>query len=475
MKILLVQPGFGEGLGFQQIALVEPLGLELVAASLRENGHIVDILDLRVEKKLVDKIKKFQPTLIGISCSFAIDVYQTLKIAATIKKINKDIFVIVGGHHASLSPGDFNQPGIDAVVIGEGEITAVELVEAVEKGRDLLQVAGLAINQDGEQKLTVKRPRIKNLDNLPLPARDILHRYRKSYYLGFQRPIATIETSRGCPYRCEFCSVWNFYGGEYRVKSPERVVAEIATLREKYLLFTDDNFLQSIPRAQKIAELLLAKGIRKKITIQARSDSIVRHPEIIALWRKAGLWKIFIGFEKIADEELSALGKKNTVKNNEEALRILRAHKIEVCASFIADPQYEKNDFKRLRDYIRRWKLYSPSLTIYTPFPGTELFNRLKEKLTTKNWELYDAVHTVLPTKLSLKEFYREFSKLYKISYPRLDLGWHGLRALAKSIGQWDSFVQFWNMIRAAHTMATESYYLVGHNRNFVHDKNIVS
>ena len=465
MKILLVQPGFGEGLGFQQIALVEPLGLELVAASLREHGHLVDILDLRVEKKLAEKINKFQPTLVGISCSFAIDVYQTLKIAEAVKKINKDIFVIVGGHHASLSPGDFNQQPIDAVVIGEGEMTAVELAKALEKGQDLGQVRGLAINQEGEQRLTPRRPRLDNLDKLPLPARDILHRYRKSYYLGFQRPIAMIETSRGCPYRCEFCSVWNFYGGAYRAKSPERVVAEITSLREKYLLFTDDNFLQSIPRAQKIAELLLLKGIRKKITIQARSDSIVNHPEIISLWRKAGLWKIFIGFEKIVDEELSALGKKNTVKNNEEAIRILRAHKIEVCASFIADPQYEKSDFERLRNYIRQWKLYSPSLTIYTPFPGTELFKRLKDKLTTKNWELFDAVHAVLPTKMNLKEFYQEFSKLYKISYPRLDLGWHGLQALAKSIGQWDSFIQFWNMVRAAHIMANENYYLAGHRK----------
>lgn len=465
MKILLVQPGFGEGLGFQQIALVEPLGLELVASSLREHGHIVDILDLRVEKKLSEKVKKFRPTLCGISCSFAIDVYQTLKIAETIKQIDKNIFVIVGGHHASLNPSDFNEESIDAVVIGEGEMAAVDLTEALEKGRDLYRVPGLAINQSGQQRLTNRRPRIENLDKLPLPARDILHRYRRSYYLGFQRPIATIETSRGCPYRCEFCSVWNFYGGEYRQKSPERVVQEITSLEEKYLLFTDDNFLQSIPRAQKIAQLLLLEGVRKRITFQARSDSIVAHPEIIPLWQKAGLWKVFIGFEKIADHELSALGKKNTVKNNEEALRLLRAHKIEVCASFIADPGYEKSDFERLREYIRKWKLHSPSLTIYTPFPGTELFSRLKEKITTKNWELFDAVHAVLPTKLSLKEFYQEFSKLYKIGYSRLGLGWDGLAALVKAVGRWDSLAQFWRMIRAAHIMANEAYYLAGHKK----------
>lgn len=465
MKILLVQPGFGEGLGFQQIALVEPLGLELVAGSLRENGHFVDILDLRLEKKLAEKIKKFQPNLVGISCSFAIDVYRTLKIAEAVKKINKDLLVIVGGHHASLNASDFNSPYIDAVVIGEGEITAADLVNTLEKGGEIYRVAGLAINRGGEQKFTARRWRINNLDKLPLPARDILYRFRKFYYLGFQRPIATVETSRGCPYRCEFCSVWSFHEGKYYVKSPERVVQEVASLKEKYVLFTDDNFLQDIPRAKRIAELLLLRGIHKKITIQARSDTIVAHPEIIPLWRQAGLWKIFIGFEKISDQELSALSKKNTVKNNEEALRILRKYKIEVCASFIADPEYEKSDFERLRNYIRRWKLYHPSLTIYTPFPGTELFKRMKEKLTVKNWELFDAVHAVLPTNMNLREFYHEFSKLYKVGYSRFDLGWHGLIALVKSSGRWDSFAQFWKMIRAAHTMANESYYLAGHRK----------
>ncbi len=465
MRILLIQPGFGEGLGFQQIALVEPLGLEIVAASLQAHGHIVDILDLRVEKDLPKKIKEFQPALVGISCSFAIDVYRTSQIAETVKKINKDILVMVGGHHASLNPADFNSPWIEAVVIGEGEITAPDLVKAWEEKGDLERVAGIAINYGDKQKLTTRRPRIKNLDELPLPARDLLRRYRKSYYLGFQRPLAMVETSRGCPYRCEFCSVWEFYEGQYSAKSPERVVGEVASLKEKYVLFTDDNFFQIIPRAQRIGELLLAQGIQKKITIQARSDSIVAHPEIISLWRKAGLWKVFIGFEKMTDQELSALSKKNTVKNNEEALRILRDHKIEVCASFIADPQYERSDFERLRNYIRQWKLYYPSLTIYTPFPGTELFKRVKEKLTTKNWELYDAAHAVLPTKMNLQEFYREFSKLYQTGYSRFHLGWHGLLALAKSFGRWDYWRQFWRMIRAAHCMTNESYYLAGHKK----------
>jgi len=464
VKILLIQPGFGKGLGFQRTAFVEPLGLEMVASSLLAHGHETEILDLRIEKNLEKWIKDFAPSVCGISCSFTIGVYQALKIAARVKEIKNDIFVAIGGHHASLNPSDFSHPSVDAVVLGEGEVTACKLATALEDGRDIGHVPGLAINQERRQKITAPRETVKNLDTLPFLARHLIRKYESGYYLGFQRPLAMVETARGCPHRCEFCSVWKFYRETCRMKTPERVVEEMASLRAKYLFVSDDNFFISVPRARKIAELMLNRGIKKRITFQVRSDAIVAYPEIVSLWKKAGLWKVFIGFEKIEEGELSALKKNNTVKNNEEALKILRAHKIQVCASFIVDPQYERKDFERLRRYIHQWKLYSPSLTVLTPLPGTDLFRRLKEKLTTQNLELFDLVHAVLPTRLSLAEFYREFSNLYKTGYLHVGLGWEGLAAWMRRLG---SFPQLWKMVRSALVMGDEAYYLAGHKENW--------
>jgi len=464
MKILLIQPGFGKELGFQRTAFVEPLGLEMVASSLLAHGHEAKILDLRIEKNLEKWIKDFVPSICGISCSFTIGVYQTLKIADRVKEIRKDIFVVIGGHHASLNPSDFFHLSVDAVALGEGEVTACELATALEDGRDIGHVPGLAINQERRQKITAPRETIKNLDTLPFLPHHLIREYAKRYYLGFQRPLAMLETARGCPHHCEFCSIWKFYRETCRMKTPERVVEEITSLKAKYFFISDDNFFISVPRATKIAELILNKGIKKRITFQVRSDAIVAHPEVIALWKKAGLWKVFIGFEKIEDGELSALGKRNTVKNNEEAVRILRANKVAVCASFIVDPQYDRKDFERLRDYIRHWKLYSPSLTILTPLPGTELFHRLKEKLTTQNLELFDFVHAVLPTRLSLLDFYREFSNLYKLGYFHMGLGWEGLAAWVQRLG---SFLHLWKIAKSAWVMANETYYLAGHKENW--------
>jgi len=460
MKVLLIQPAQDRGLGFRSLAVVEPLGLETIAGSIPE--HEVRILDLRLENNLLEILQDFQPDFCGINCSFTIDVYQTWEIAHKIKTWNKETIVFVGGHHASLSPEDFYCPDINGVVIGEGEVTLREIINVLEGGGDLRTIPGLFLNEPTAPWRTAERALISNLDEVPIPARHLTVRYRKHYHLGFQKPFSIMETSRGCPYRCDFCSVWKFFQGKCRMKSPERVLEEIKTLKEKYIFLADDNFLISVPRAQRIAELILKHGIKKRFTFQARSDSIVQHPQIISLLRKAGFWKVFIGFEKIDEEELSQLNKHNSVQNNEEALKILRAQGMEVIAAFIIDPSFQKDDFRRLRQYILDRKLYSPSLTILTPLPGTELFARVKEKLITTNYELFDYVHAVLPTKLKLPDFYREFTELYKTGYAWSQIGWEGLRAILCNAFSLSHLI---SMKKAAWASVDPLNYLAGHER----------
>ena len=460
MKILLIQPAQERGLGFRSLAVVEPLGLESIAGSLA--GHNIRILDLRLENNLPKVLQDFQPDFCGINCSFTIDVYQTREIAASIKAWRRAVPVFVGGHHASLSPEDFCGPSVDGVVIGEGEETTPDLVRAWERGGDLGTIPGLTLNQASGPYYTPERPLVANLDDLSIPARHLTQPYRFHYHLGFQKPFSIMETARGCPYRCDFCSVWKFFQGKCRMKSPERVLAEIQTIREKFIFLADDNFLLSVPRAKRIAELLIENRIKKRFSFQARSDAIVQHPEVIPLLRKAGFWKVFIGFEKIDEEAMSLLNKHNSVQNNEEALKILRAHRMEVIAAFIIDPSFQEKDFRRLRQYILDWKLYSPSLTILTPLPGTELFARVKEKLVTTNYELFDYVHAVLPTKLKLADFYREFTELYKVGYAWSQIGWEGAAAILRNTFSISHLVA---MKRAAWDSVEPLNYLAGHER----------
>jgi radical SAM superfamily enzyme YgiQ (UPF0313 family) len=463
MRILLIQPAQERGLGFRSLAVVEPLGLESIAGSLSE--HKVKILDLRLEDHLPGALQDFQPDFCGINCSFTIDVYQTREISTSIKAWNPKVPVLVGGHHASLSPEDFYCPSIDGVVVGEGEIAIRDLITAWESGNDLKNVPGVVLNLPSGPYYTPERPMVENLEELPMPARHLTRHYRKHYYLGFQKPFSIMETARGCPYRCDFCSVWKFFNGKCRMKSPERVIQEVKTIPEKYIFLADDNFLMSVPRAKRIAKLLIDNKIKRRFMFQARSDAMVQHPEVIPLLRKAGFWKVYIGFEKIDEDALSQLNKHNSVQNNEEALKILRAHGMEVIASFIIDPSFQAKDFRRLRQYILDRRLYSPSLTILTPLPGTELFARVKERLITTNYELFDYVHAVLPTRLKLADFYREFTDLYKTGYAWSQIGWEGAAAILRHTFSISHLI---SMKRAAWASVEPLNYLAGHERKVV-------
>jgi radical SAM superfamily enzyme YgiQ (UPF0313 family) len=433
----------------------EPLGLEMVAGALKD--HQVRLLDMRLENDLHKILQSFQPDLCGISCSYTIDVSSSLRIAKELKGNGKGPFVVVGGHHATMMPKDFFKEEIDAVVVGEGEGAMRDLVEGVEKGRDLKEVPGLFIKNGDGFAFTGARDLVEDLDTLPFPDHGAIQKYRRHYHMGFQKPLALVETARGCPYRCNFCSVWIFYQGHCRMKSPERVVSELMHLEERKILFTDDNFLIDISRVEEIVRLLKKRNIKKRFTFQARSDTIVRHPDLVAELKEVGLGGVFIGFEKIRDDALASIDKKNSVENNEKALEILRSLGIDVWASFIVDPDDEKEDFERLRQYVIDHRIETPTFSVLTPLPGTHLYEEKEEKLTTKDYDLFDIAHAVVSTRLPLKEFYEEYAKLWDTPYSKYQLIWEGFRALLK--GRF-TLPQLMRMLRSAQKLSDPSFYL---------------
>ena len=465
MRVLLVQPGLGKGFGLRQLSLVEPLGLETVAGALVAE-HEVQLLDMRVEDGLAQALKRFNPDLCGVNCSFTLDVCRALGVAQAAKEAGhgRRPFVVVGGHHASLSPGDFDHLAVDAIVVGEGEATVAELARCLEEGGDLRAVPGLVLNQEGGQVSTGTRPLTENLDDLPLPARHSAERYAGSYYAFGEKPMAMVETARGCENRCHFCSVWHFYRGRHRVKSPQRVVKEVLAVTAPYVLFTDDNFLGDVDRARQIAELLLERGVRLRCGIQARSDSIVEHPDVLRLWHQAGLAGVFVGVEKIDDEGLSQVRKGNSAANNERALEILRREGIGVTASFIVDPSWERRDFAALRRYVAEKHIQTPSFTVLTPLPGTVLYRKLGAQVNTHDCELFDLLHAVLPTQLSLPEFYRELAATYRSAYPRHRVLMEGLRSLlGRTDGARPDLLHLWRLVQVYQTLTRAESFLAGH------------
>jgi hopanoid C-3 methylase len=470
VKVMLVQPrqrrreGFRAG--FRTMAVVEPLGLEMVAGSLIQDHEVV-LLDMLQAADLETSVSRFSPDACGISCSFTVDVPETLRIARELKTMKPRLFVFVGGHHASLNPADFACPWIDAVAVGEGEAVVGEMIGALEHQRELGEVAGLILNTSHGQVDTGVRPLVGDLDDLPLPARALSRRWRRHYHLGVRGPLASLETARGCPYRCTFCSVWRFYQGRTRFKSPERVVDELETVGTKNVFITDDNFLASISRAEAIADGIMERGLKKRFIIQARTDSIARHPETLAKLREAGFATVFLGLEKIDRRGMESINKANTVECNEAALAILKKTGINVFGTLIVDPEYDETDFANLRDYVRRQAIPNAWFTILTPLPGTQLFEQVRGALTTKDLELFDLVHAVLPTRLELARFYAEFARLYTASYTPRAMAQRGWNALfnrgGRSIGNLPSLTLILNSLESLRRMADPTEYLVAH------------
>lgn len=411
MKILLVHPAKVGTLGLQDMTSLEPLALELVAACLPD--HEVQILDLRKTDALPETLESFRPDACGVSACFTTEVYAARRIAVVVNEWNPHCFTFVGGHHPSLAPQDFLSPHVDAVVAGEGEVTTAELVDCLAAGGDLRKVLGLHLNEGGSQFFTGPREMIRSLDDLPSPRRDLTRQHRHDYFWGFRRPLALIETARGCPYKCNFCSVWRFYNGSVRAMSAQRIFQEIVSTREKHIFFTDDNFLLSVKRARELAELLRREGVRKTYGIQGRTDTVAQQPELMAQWKEVGLDNVFLGLEKATEEGLTELDKRNTLANNEKAIQVLQDLGIGFTGNLIVDPDWDRSQFAQLRDYVAARGLYNSSFSILTPLPGTLLYDQLKDRLTTEDYELFDLWHAVLPTRLELREFYTEFVRLW--------------------------------------------------------------
>jgi radical SAM superfamily enzyme YgiQ (UPF0313 family) len=418
VKILLVHPPIGPNvIGSGILFLAEPLALETIAAPIEE--HEQRILDMRIEKSwdgLKEELSRFSPDVVGVT-ALTTETYQARRVMQIVKEFRPDILTVIGGQHATFMPEDFNCPPVDVIAVGEGVHTFSELIEAYDRNLDFTKIPGLALRGNEKLIFTPKRPPSENLDSMPIPARHLTKRYRDKYFRGTWRPYASMVTSRGCPFRCKFCAVWKTEDGKYRVRSPEKVLEELKSIEQNYVSVSDDNFLHDVKRAEEICELIRTEGIKKKYKLIGRADTIVRRPDVIEKWRDVGMEIMFVGVESFRSKDLAEFNKGTTVEKNTKAIRILQSLGITVSAHFIVHYDYTVEDFEALADYVREMKLKQPIFCILTPLPGTELYFETKDKITTNDYEKFDLLHAVLPTRLPLDEFYAHFADLYRKCY----------------------------------------------------------
>jgi radical SAM superfamily enzyme YgiQ (UPF0313 family) len=415
LKILLVQPAPFEDrrLGLENtIWMSEPVALTSIAAMAPE--HELKILDMRIEEPsaLPRELASFRPDIVGTT-AMTTDAYQAQAVLRLARQIVPKALTIIGGHHPTLNPDSYYESWVDALCIGEGELVFKEVVERWGKTRStssLAEVYGLDVRlPDGSRARNGKKQTTPNLDTLPAPARNLIDRYRKHYFFLAARPMASIFTSRGCSFDCNFCAIWEFYDRRTRFLSAEVIADRMAACDEPFLFLLDDNFMTRTDRLVRLAEVLEERKIKKFWMTQGRADFIAQNPELIARLAKAGLMGVLSGYETNAADALEGLRKRSTLEANQQAAAILKKNGVVSTGIFMVRPEFEKKDFAELYDYIEQLGVAIPLVTILTPLPGTEMWKKYKQQLLTQDFRLFDLLHAVTPTKLPREEFYKEY------------------------------------------------------------------
>jgi radical SAM superfamily enzyme YgiQ (UPF0313 family) len=443
MRILLVMPTpFETGrLGLENVIwLSEPVALTSVGASVSAD-HDVRILDMRLEEErsLVDTLVEFAPHIVGTT-SMTTDAYQAKAVLRTAKQVLGRVLTVIGGHHPTLSPLEFDHDYIDVIVQGEGELTFREIVDrySADEPIDLTGIAGTRwANDDGHRKLERKRAQTVALDDLPSPDRSLIHRYRKRYFYTAVQPMASIFTSRGCSYDCNFCAIWEYYERRVRWLSAEKIADQMEACEEEFIFILDDNFLVNKKRIIALCEELETRGIKKYWMTQGRTDFVAANPELMARLARNGLCSLLSGYESNDDEALAALRKKSTWNANIQANEIMADLGIFSTGIFMVRPDWTADQFQGLYDYINTLKVGIPLITVLTPLPGTQLYRSMRDQLLTHDHRLFDLLHPVLPTRLPRDEFYRQFARSVDAVRPSiqkaiLNIAWKRPRMLSK-------------------------------------------
>ncbi|MDD8013361.1 MAG: radical SAM protein [Acidobacteriota bacterium] len=414
MRILLIKPPLNKNLLAPNHD--EPLELEYVAAAA--SGHDVEILDMRIEKNLWRKLDRFQPDLVGVT-AFTCDVRAASAVLQEVRKFDPLIKTVVGGHHATILPGDFARPFVDVIFQGMADESFKQFVEILAGGGDVGEIPNIALVGEKGLRFTERRPFAGDLDRLPLPARHLTSHYRKHYRDSVGNVTGLIVSSRGCPYRCTFCACWKIMDGKYLTRSVEAVVDEFAALAAgvDLVCFAADNTLQDTGRAWRLVQMFRDRGIRKRFMMYARTDMIAGHPDLLVALKEVGLDYLLVGIESFRDEDLKKLNKKVAAETNIAALRILRELDISVSPHLIVDPDFSRDDFRQLYNYVLKMDLFRPVYTVLTPLPGTTLYEENHERLAIRDYDFFDFTHSVLPTRLSRRDFYRQYASLYNKSY----------------------------------------------------------
>lgn len=421
-----------------------PLGISILAAITRELKYDTSILDsiaLKLNKEqTVKRILDANPDYLGIT-STIMAIFNAVEIASEIKKQNKKMKIILGGPHITAAPLETMErfDCFDVGVFGEAELTIVELLNHLDKGKGLGSVQGLVLRKGKKAFMTERRPYIKNLDEIPLPAWDLLPDLIKYYQPAadslYRSPATLLITSRGCPGQCIFCEK-SVFGNLCRSYSAPYVIKMIKHLIDNYgikdLFIEDDNFLIFKNRMREICKTIIDEKIDITWSCLGRVDMV--DEETLKLAKQAGCWQINYGCESGSQKILDILHKRVKVEQIEKAIKMTYQAGINVKGLFMLGNFGETEEtIMETLNFIKRVPLTDFHMTYFTPLPGTAAWKLApqygKFDPDWKKANMFNA-DNFIPTGLTREQMDAYYKKIWRAFYLRPRIVWYYTKKL---------------------------------------------
>ena len=432
-----------------------PLGLGYLGAVLENAGIEVKIVDCLLEgwkervdiaenlmrvglslNRIEEIIRDYSPDIVGVNNLFTRQRENAHQIYALARKVNSSIITVAGGAHPTVMPelvlADKN---VDYVVLGEGDSTIIDLVDFIEGRKEVSALDGVGYKDNGQIKIIPKTKFIEDLDKLPFPARHLLNMegyfgLKHSHGTRRKKRFSPIITSRGCPAKCSFCSAYKVWGRKFRQRSPENVIAEMKEIKEKYgieeIMFEDDNTTLNVKRAEKLFDLMIEEKLNFVWDTPNGVAAFALNEGLIDKIKTSGCYQLNLALESGNQQVLDNIIKKPLkLEKTKQLIKYARKIGLDINIFLIigmpGETKEQMWDSFRLAEEL---EIYSPFISIATPYPGSELYDMCREaKYISDDFSLDDlfirsfSISTPDWTGEELKDILKQGQRYLRISF----------------------------------------------------------
>lgn len=414
--ILLIKPPPADNPFSLDMALKnEPLELEYIGGMLKEQNIPYYIYEASLNKLTLEEVLAFyKPKAVAIT-GYITQEYTVKSYAGRIKAYNKNIVIIVGGSHAQLNYKNFFTDDISYICRSDNIYAILEVLAfentydclALQK-KEISEIDGLCYKQNKVWNVNPVRP--FDINTLPFPDRSQCEQNSSQYRYLDVCPVALIKTSSSCPYSCSFCYGRLLNNAYYCQRDLNKIIEEIKSIKSPNIQITDDDFLFDKDRLKQFINLIKLNNIKKTFICYGRADFISKEKELVKQLVEIGFKYFMVGLEAVNNFALDSYKKRTSLDMNIASINYLKSLNAKTVGLFIVDINFRRCDFRNMRKFIKDNQLYYVGISLFTPIPGTELYEMYKDKLITKDLEKWDFMHLVVPpVNMSRFGFYFEY------------------------------------------------------------------